>query len=109
MKKALMLLALLGSPVLATTDGTVNLSSFTKTNDAAGCIQARELDKVIVGGASAGGSIALFNSTWTVAGPQISTITLGTVQMYDFNDTKVSGICYTTVLNTNGVTILFKK
>jgi len=107
--------------VWAVEPATDNVSSFTKTNDSGACIvistgpggspvvTPRYLDKVIVGGASGTGSnIVLYNSTFTTT-PIISSISLNTVFVYDFGNTKIKGICYTTQGNTAGVTIIYKK
>lgn len=101
--------------------GTVNIASFTQTNDAIACIvnstgpggspvvTPHYLDKVDVGVASGAGSvITLFNSTFTNT-PVISSITLTSVQNHNYENLQVRGICYTTVGNTGGVTIIYKK
>lgn len=86
----------------------VNRSSFTLTNDS-GYIAAEYLDKVIVGGASANGTIKLYNSTWTTS-VQISSLTLVTAGItYHFNDLKVRGIFYTTTSNVGGVTVIYRN
>lgn len=96
--------------------GTVNIGSFTKTNDTTACIISSGplndwphfLNKVIVAGASATGAIVIYSSTWTNT-PIISSITLSTQGTYNFDDMKVNGICYTTTGNTNGVSIIYKR
>jgi hypothetical protein len=110
-----LLLALLFVPALLLADvGSVNNSSFTRTNEARANIPARILDKVIVGVASSGGTLLIWSSTSTTAGSLtdavlVSSITLGTAAMFDFNDVKVRGITYQTNGATNGVTILYKN
>jgi hypothetical protein len=111
--KVLAALLLLPSFLLAD-PSTVNRSSFTPTSQAAAYIPAMHLDKIIIGVASAGGTILIWNSTTTttsllVSSVAIASITLATVGTYDFNNTQVKGIVYQTNTNTNGVTILYKK
>jgi len=93
---------------------TVNRSSFTKTNQSAAYIPALHLDKIIVGSASANGTIIVWNSTSTTSAlltdaVVIASVTLGTAQHFDFNNVQVKGIVYQTNQNTSGVTILYKK
>lgn len=107
MKKILALLLIAGTS-LAVEPQTVNRSSFTKTNNESGYIAANYLDKVIVGVATTGGALLLYNSTWT-ASVLISSISLGSVGMYDFANTAVAGIYYVTGAATSGVTIIYKK
>lgn len=93
----------------AVTPSTVNRSSFTQTNDTTKYLSnSAYLDKVIVSAVSAGGVLTIYNSTWTTT-PVISSITLGTVGTYHYNDLWVAGITYTTISNTAGVTIIYKK
>jgi hypothetical protein len=113
MKRLLLALLFVPSFVLADV-GSVNQSSFTATSEARANIPARILDKIIVGTASSGGTLVVWSSTSTTAGSLtpsvlIASVTLGTANMYDFNDLKVRGITYQTNGNTNGVTILFKN
>lgn len=111
MKKLLLasLLLLAGSVVFADT-ATLPLSSFTKTNDNGVYISSSGyLSSVTVGIAAAGGTLVIYNSTWTTNAPVISSISLGTVFQYEFNDQQVAGIYYVTNLNANGVTIQYKK
>lgn len=110
-----LLLALLFLPAALLADvGSLNTSSFTRTNEPRANIPARQIDKVIVGVASAGGTLLIWSSTSTAAASLtdavlVASITLGTANMYDFNDLKVRGLSYQTNLNTNGVTILYKN
>jgi hypothetical protein len=111
----LRLLALLLMPSLVVADvSTLNRSSFTATNQSAAAIVATNLDKVLVGVASAGGTLLIYNSTTTTSAlltsnVLIASITLATVGMYDFTNLMVKGIVYQTNTNTNGVTILYKR
>lgn len=110
MKKWLIAVFLLSGTVVAQSETLgINRSSFTQTNDTTQCLTgAHFLDSVIVGAASAGGSLTLYNSTWTTT-PIISSASLGTVQTQYFNNLAVAGICYKTISNTNGVLIIYKK
>jgi hypothetical protein len=109
-----LLAVLLAFPALALADpNTLNRSSFTATNDLA-CIVATHLDKVVVGVATAGGSLVIYNSTTTTAAllttnVLVSSMSLASVTTADFNNTQVKGICYRSGTPTNGVTILYKK
>jgi hypothetical protein len=112
MKKTITLLLLLAgvSQISNADTSRISVSSFTLTNESS-CIQARYLVGVNVGGASGVGStIKIFNSTFTVTSvPQVSSISLNTVMSYQYSDTSVKGICYTTLLNVAGVTIIYAK
>lgn len=109
------LAALLLAPSLLMADVIgVNRSSFTKVNQSAAYIPALHLDKVIIGVATAGGTLLIWNSTTTTTAlltdsVLIASITLATAQYFEFGDTQVKGIVYQTNTNTNGVTILYKK
>lgn len=93
---------------LAVESGSVNRSSYVAGTTSAGCIQARYLDKVVVGEPTTGGNLSLFNSTWTYVLP-VSSVSLATVNSYDFANTQIKGICYLADTPTNGVTILYKN
>lgn len=85
---------------------TVNQSSFTLTNDTA-YIAASFLDAVIVGAASAGGTLVIYNSTWTTS-TIISSITLSAREAH-FDNLAVKGLYYVVTANSGGVTIVYKK
>ncbi len=109
------LVALLLAPTfLLAEPATLNRSSFTRTNEARANIPALNLDKVIVGVATSGGTLLIWSSTSTTSGSLtdsvlVASVSLATAQMYDFGDVLVRGITYQTNGNTNGVTILYKK
>lgn len=103
------LAALLLVPAFAFADpNTLNRSSFTQTNETS-YIAATHLDKVVVGVTSSNGVLVVYNSTHTTSSVVVSSISLGTVGTYDFNNTQVNGIYYKTTSNANGVSILYKK
>ena len=110
MKRSLMLLAILvmavGSAIAEPI--TINRSSFTQTNDTK-YLEATYLDKVVVGVATSGGVLVIYNSTHTTSSVIVSSISLGTVGTSDFNNTQVKGVYYKATGNTNGFTILYKK
>lgn len=108
MKKLVAVMLLMSGIAYADIPGGVNRSSFTQTSDSGKCIPtAKYLDKVIVGVTSSNGVLTLYNSTWTTTSIISSmSLTAGTV---DFNNLAVKGICYTTVTNTNGFTIIYKQ
>jgi len=111
MKKILAALMFVSSLSYALEPNTVNRSSFTQTNETA-VIAASYIDKVIVGVATAGGVLTIFNSTTTTPGfltVLVSSISLATVGTYDFYNTKVNGIVYRSVTATNGLTIIYKR
>jgi hypothetical protein len=107
--------ALVALPALAFADPvTLNRSSFTRTNQSAAAITATNLDKVIVGVATAGGTILVWNSTTTTSAlltdaVLVSSISLAAAGTFDFNNLQVKGIVYQTNTATNGVTILYKR
>lgn len=96
------------SLAVAAVPASNNRSSFTQTNDTTQRITAAYLDKIIISAASTGGVLTVYNSTWTTT-PVISSITLGTVGTYHYNDLGVAGLVYTTISNTAGVTIIYKR
>lgn len=108
MKRMLSLCLAVLSPTLAfcIEPNIVNKSSFTQTNDTK-YIAANFLDKVVVGVATSGGTLEIYNSTWTTQ-VLVSSITLGTVFTHDFDDTRLRGLYYRTTGNSNGVTIIYK-
>lgn len=109
MKRTLALLVLCGGAAFAD-PMTVNRSSYIAGATQSGCIQALFLDKVVVGEATSGGNIMLYNSSWTTpANAVISSVTLASAGAYDFNSANVKGICYLADTPTNGLTILYKK
>lgn len=95
--------------------GSVAYSSYTATNDTALLRSAtstntiaQTLSAVVVASTSpAGGVLKIYNSTWTTTN-QIANIGLISTGYYEFHDVVVKGIYYTTVGNTNGVTIIYK-
>lgn len=113
MKKLFILLALCSTTAMADTYA-VQLSSYIFGGTQQGCIAGTSggpvfLDKVLIPTATASGNLMIFNSSWTIVAPVISSMSLATVQMYDFNNTKTSGICYRAAAPTNGVTITYHK
>lgn len=108
MKRLIALLLLCGGASFAD-PMTVNRSSYIAGTMTSGCIQALFLDKVVVGEATSGGNLMLFNSSWTTSAAVISSVTLASAGTQDFNSTLVKGICYIADTPTNGVTILYKK
>ena len=114
MKKYIIgLLALASTAAFA--GGPIAYSSYTATNDTAVLRSAtstntivQTLSAVVVASTSpAGGFLKIYNSTWTTNN-QIANIGLSTNGYYEFHDTVLKGIYYTTVGNTNGVTIIYK-
>lgn len=107
--KKILLAALLfcAGNAMAVVPQTVNQSSFTQTNDS-GYIPAMFLDKVIVGVATAGGTLVIYNSTYTTS-VAISSVSLATVNTYNFDNLAVRGIYYKSTTATNGVTIIYKN
>jgi len=111
MKTILAALMFASSLSYALEPNTVNRSSFTQVNQTA-VIAASYIDKVIVGVATAGGVLTIFNSTTTTASfltVLVSSISLATVGTYDFDNTQVKGIAYRSSTATNGVTIIYKQ
>lgn len=111
MKRILAALLLMGLavPSFAGIEGGVNRSSFTQTNDTGKCISgARFLDIIEIGAASPAGVLTVYDSTWTTT-PIISSVSLATVSNHWYNNRAVSGICYTIVSNSAGVTIIYKR
>ena len=106
MKRILLALVMLASPVMAEPN-IQQKSSFTRTADTVYIGSSTYLDKVVIGIATSGGTLEIYNSTHTTS-LMISSISLATAGMYDFNNLKVKGIYYRTTLATNGVTILYK-
>lgn len=108
MKRLLAVLLLCAGTSFAVEPATVNRSSFVVT---AGTyyIPASYLDGIVIGVASAGGTIMLYNSTSTVGQVLISSVSLATVGNYYFNNLAVKGIVYFAATPTNGATILYKK
>lgn len=83
-------------------------SSFTQTSDTA-YIDAEQLVGVVVGVATAGGTLVIVSSSFTFSGTVVSSISLATAGTHDFQDTQVKGIYYRTNAATNGVTIIYRK
>ena len=114
MKK--LLLILVSTAGFASADQyLINRSSFITGTSHTACIISTPtvspifLDKVNIGASTSGGHILIVNSTWTVNGPIISSTTLTLGNSQDFNNTKMSGICYNAATPTNGVTILYHR
>ncbi len=106
MKRFLLALVLMSSPLMAEPN-ILQKSSFTQTNESVYIGSSTYMDKVVIGVASAGGNLQIYSSTHTTS-VLVSSISLGTVGMYDFNNLKVKGVFYRTTGNVNGVTILYK-
>ncbi len=67
------------------------------------------LEAVVVGSASLGGLLTIYNSTFGAT--TMSTITyinLTNTGFYDFKGIRVKGIYYRTTGNSNGITIIYK-
>jgi hypothetical protein len=98
------------SSVQAVEPSTVNKSSFIAVAAGTGYIPAEYLDKVIVGMPTASGVLEIFNSTFsTNASLIISSISLASVRDINLTNMGVKGIMWRVTLNTNGVTILYKR
>jgi hypothetical protein len=104
--KTMAVLSLLCGVSFAADPKTVNKSSFTTTNHS-GYIAASFLDKIVIAAPTTGGSIAVYNSTWT-ASVLITSATLSNVTTLDFANTQVKGLWVVTNVNTNGVTVIYK-
>lgn len=111
MKSLLIAVAvLLGSTSAYADIVSVNKSSHIAAAGSQGYLAADYLDKVIVGMPTASGVLEIFNSTFsTNANLIISSISLASVRDVDFSNLQVRGIMWRTTLNTNGLTILYKK
>ena len=109
MKRFLAAILLFAGPAFAVDPFSVNRSSFIAGTTQTGCIQASYLDKVLTGVTTSGGTLTIYNSSWTLTSPVISSTTLVAGNMQDFANTRVAGICYNAGTPTNGVTIIYKK
>jgi len=103
-------------------EGLIYRSSFTQTNEtktiaasnvvtngSTVTVNAGYLAAVVVTSASVPtGLLKLYNSTFTTNN-QFANITLGTVGYYDFKDSQLQGLTYTTSNNNSGVTIIYRK
>lgn len=98
-------------------EGSVVHSSFTITNESASVMKvdtatntiAHVLSAVIVSSPSAGGTLKIFNSSFTVNAATVAIIGLGTVMTYPFNDLQLKGIMYAITANSAGVVIQYKN
>lgn len=111
MKKLLLIVPLLALFAGFSDADQVSKSSTTLTNESA-CITARQLVRVMVGATSASGVLKVYNSTATVNNSNstlISSFTLTVGNPLDFENLSVRGLCYVTVSNTNGVTIVYRQ
>lgn len=89
---------------------SVARSSYVAGATQSACIQATYLSKIVVGEATSGGNVMLYNSSWTHLSSQIiSSATLATVGSVDFDNAQVNGICYTADTPTNGFTVIYRK
>lgn len=91
----------------------VSPSSYTATDDSLKIIEhhtggARSLVAVIVSSPTALGTITIYDSSGTATG-KIGTIHCGTVQDPSFNVRLSSGLTYSSLGCSNGVTIIYKK
>lgn len=119
MKKYLLSSLLLGCLGVAQADNiqTVARTSFTLTNDSQVLITSAGatyspvyLSGIVIGAASAGGMLTLFNSSWTnTKAVTISSISLGAVGYIQFYDVALTALSYTTMNNSGGVSIIYKK
>lgn len=113
MKKLILVLSVLACSK-AFAGSPIAYSSFTATNDSALLRSAtstntivQTLSAVIVSSISTGGTLKIYNSTYTTAN-QVAAVSLGTVGLYQFNDVVMKGIFYTITNNAAGVTIIYK-
>lgn len=109
MKKLLvvLLLTMLGT-ANALDPFAVNRSSAILGAAGTGYIASGYLDVVMIGAASAGGVLELYNSTFTTNG-FISSVTLTTVGYLDFKNLAVQGIFWRIASNAAGVSIIYKS
>lgn len=109
MKKLIVALLIGCAGMVSADPATILRSSFTNTNDTNLYISSSGyLDAVIIGVASAGGFLSIFNSTYTNT-VMVSSISLATVGERHFNGILLKGITYTTVGNTGGITIIYRQ
>lgn len=109
MKKLLVTLLLLSVGIASANEpNTINKSSAPVAANSTGYIPANYLDTIIIGMATAGGVLELYNSTFTTS-VLISSISLATVGTRDFKNLKVNGLFWRASSNTNGVTIIYKS
>lgn len=106
--RAVIVMLMCGSTVYANEPTTVNLSSAIAAANSTGYIAAGYLDVVVIGMATSGGVLELYNSTFTTS-VLISSISLATVGHRDFKNTKVRGLYWRTSTNTNGVSVIYKQ
>ena len=112
MKKLLAVLLLCTGTAFAVEPATVNKSSHIFAVNSSTYIAANYLDGVIIGMATSGGVLEIYNATATVhmtAATLVSSMSLATVGDRDFSNLGVRGIMWKTSTNTNGVTILYKR
>jgi hypothetical protein len=107
--KRLLLLLLLSTPAFA---DAVGRSSFTITNDTTKHISGTQpssvLMEVIVSSPTVGGLLRIYDSQGS-ATSQVANVTLQNAASYNFDLIISSGITYTTTLNGNGVTMIWRK
>lgn len=117
MKKLLILTLLaLSCASVVRADGTAE-SSFTATNDnralamkASTSTIPHILTAIIVSSASAGGTLTIFNSSFTTSVMStVAVIGLNSVGYYPFYDLRLKGLVYNTAGNVFGVTIIYKQ
>lgn len=110
MKKLLVYFLFICGSAFAGDSFSPSRSSFTQTNESGYISSSTRLVAVDVGIASAGGTLKIYNSTWTT-NVLISSISLATIQNHYYGDEgiAVSGIFYITGANANGVTIIYKR
>lgn len=108
MKKLLIALMLLSGVSYADSTDVHGSSAIVLANGT-GYLPASSIDKVVIGMATSGGVLEIYNSTFTTSGILISSVSLATVGQREFGNTLVKGIFWRTSSNTNGVTIIYKR
>ena len=99
---------LLGVSVVNADLTQVNRSSAIAAVNYSTYVAAGFLDSVVIGMATSGGVLEIYNSTFTTS-VLISSISLATVGDRQFNNLAVKGLFYRVSTNTNGVTIIYKR
>lgn len=112
MKKLVAVLLLCAGVGHAVEPATVNKSSAITAVNGTGYLPSNYLDTIMIGMATSGGVLEVYNATASVhatAATLISSVSLATVGYRDFSNLGVKGIFWRASTNTNGVTILYKN
>lgn len=112
MKKIILAIIMFMAIPLYASNTAVFKSSYTTTNDTTqeitnGSDSARYFYGVVVGSATAGGYLLIYDSQGAVSS-QVANLNLGSVGGYVYNIHLSSGLTYTSNTATNGVTIIYK-